>query len=118
MKKLDNNSFKFVDEIFIIFSMIVHEKSLNIPDGKEKGFNDYFFFYSLCLLLGENAVYEIITIGKWERRRFIDDIFQSPSRESFFPYFILCEASWNSLLILCDFYTTINLYVIRHYQLL
>ena len=97
----------FVDEIFINFSLIVHEKSLNIPDDKEEDFDDNINFYVLCLLLGGNAVYEILKIGSGERRRFINNIFQSPSRESSFPisYFVgLAECLTNVMpIVIGDF---------------
>jgi len=71
--------------------MIINEKSLNISDDKEKGFDDYINFYVVCLLLGENEVYEILKIGSGERRLFINNHSQSPSRESSFSDFKVCR---------------------------
>jgi len=42
----------FVDDIFINFSLIIHEKPLNIPDDLKYDFEDKLKFYILCLLLG------------------------------------------------------------------
>ncbi|KAG4102570.1 hypothetical protein H8356DRAFT_1324470 [Neocallimastix lanati (nom. inval.)] len=39
LKNLDNNFIQLVDEIFISFSRIVHEKSMCIPDDKEEDFS-------------------------------------------------------------------------------
>jgi hypothetical protein len=51
----------FVDEIFIdFFFLIVHKKSLNIPDDKKEDISMIIInFYVLCLLLVRNLVYEI-----------------------------------------------------------
>ena len=104
-------------KFFINFSLIAHEKSLNIPDDKEEDFDDNINFYVLCLLLGGNAVFEILKIGSGERRRFINNIFQSPSNESSFPisYFVgLAEFLTNVMpIVIGDFYTMIDLYSVR-----
>ena len=42
------------------FSLIVHEKSLNIPDDKEEDFDDNINFYIQCLLLIKNTEYKIL----------------------------------------------------------
>ncbi|KAG4100867.1 hypothetical protein H8356DRAFT_1385490 [Neocallimastix lanati (nom. inval.)] len=56
-------------------------------------------------------------IGSGERRRFINNIFQSPSNESSFPisYFVgLAEFLTNVMpIVIGDFYTMIDLYSVR-----
>jgi len=39
----------------------------------------------MYVLLGKNSVYEILKTGSGERKLFINNIFQLPSRESSFP---------------------------------
>jgi hypothetical protein len=52
MKKLSTIQ-SIVDENFINFSLIVHEKSLNIPDDKEEDFdNNINFLYFISFLTG------------------------------------------------------------------
>jgi len=63
---------------------------MNIPDDREENFDDNINFYVLYLLLRGNAVYEILKVGSEERRRFIDIIYQSPSRESSFQILYFC----------------------------
>lgn len=108
---------QFVDDIFINFSLIVHEKSLNISDNSEKDFEDNLNFYVLCLLLGGNAVFENLHISSGERRRYINNIFENASRESSFPYpFVvgLAEFLTNVMPIVnCDFFAMIDLHSIR-----
>jgi hypothetical protein len=65
---------------------------MNIPNERKENFEDRSNFYQLCFLLCESAVYEILKIvyeilkiGSVKRRHFINNIFQSPSRESSFP---------------------------------
>jgi len=48
-------------------------------------FDENINFYMLCLLLGGNAVYEILKDWFWERRSVTYNIFQSLWRESSFP---------------------------------
>ena len=57
---LEYNSFLFVDVIFFNFSVIVHEKLLNIPDSLENGFESNLNFCILCLLLGGYPIFEIL----------------------------------------------------------
>jgi len=108
---------QFVDDIFINFSLIVHEKSLNILDNSEKDFEDNLNFYVLCLLLGGNAVFENLHIRSGERRRYINNVFQYASRESSFPYPYavgLAEFLTNVMpIVIFDFYKMIDLYSIR-----
>jgi len=49
----------FVDDIFINFSFIFREKSLNIDD-LENDFKDNLNFYLWCLPFGGNAIFEIL----------------------------------------------------------
>ena len=108
---------RFVDDIFINFSLIVHEKSLNIPDNSENDFEDNLNFYVLCLLLGGNAIFEILHISSGERRRFINNIFQNVSRESSFPYsYVVGLAEFLTIvmpIVIRDFYSMIDLYSTR-----
>ena len=108
---------QFVDDIFINFSLIIYEKSLNITDDSENDFEDNLNFYVLCLLLGGNAIFEILRIRSGERRRLINKIFQSQSRESSFPYpYVvgLAEFLTNVMpIVSSDFYTLIDRYTIR-----
>jgi len=39
-QNLGNNSFNLLIEFFINFSLIIHEKSLTIPNDKEEDFNN------------------------------------------------------------------------------
>ena len=82
--------------------------------NKEEDFDDNINFYVLCLLLGGNAVFEILKIGSGERRRFINNIFHSPSNESSFliSYFVgLAEFLTNVMpIVIGDFYTMIDMY--------
>ena len=72
LKNLGKPFIQFVDEHFINFSLIVHEKSLNISDDKKKDFKDNInFFFKLYLLFGRNIVYQLLKISFWERRNFI-----------------------------------------------
>ena len=91
---------------------------MNIPDDKEEDFDDNINFYVLCLLLGGNAVFEILKIGSGERRRFINNIFQSPSSASLLSRFYILWGLQNTLLnvmpiVIGDFYTMIDLYSVR-----
>ncbi|OUM59502.1 hypothetical protein PIROE2DRAFT_14955 [Piromyces sp. E2] len=72
----------------IFFTFIVYEKSLNIPDNSENDFEDNLkiFLRILCLLLGGNAIFEILRNGARERRHLINKTFQSQTNESSFPY--------------------------------
>ena len=111
---------QFVDEIFINFSLIVHEKSLNIPDSKEEGFNDCINFYVLYLLLG----WKCTILNLKVRSRGKEGVLLTTSFNHL----------WNSLLsglhilssmrnfflllylfpiVISDFYNIINLYIIR-----
>jgi len=107
----------FVDDFFINFSLIVHEKSLNIPDDLENDFEDNLNFYVLCLLLGGNAIFETLRIRSGERRRIINNIFQNQSRESSLPYpYVvgLAEFLTNVMpIVIGDFYKLIDQYTIR-----
>jgi hypothetical protein len=87
---------------------------LNIPDDKEEDFDDNINFYVLCLHLGGTTVYEIVKIESGKRRRFINNIFQSPSRESSFPISYFVGLVSIMPIVISDFYTIINLYTIRH----
>ena len=74
--------------------------------------------FTCCVsFFGGNAVFEILKIGSGERRRFINNIFQSPSNESSFPisYFVgLAEFLTNVMpIVIGDFYTMIDLYSVR-----
>ena len=60
----------FVDDFFINFSLIIHEKTMNIPDDLENDFEDNLNFYVLCLLLGGNAIFETLRIRSGERTSF------------------------------------------------
>ena len=83
---------KFYINFSLIIQMIIHKKSLNILDNKEKDLGDNIkFFYVLYLLSWWK--YCIRNLNDWfkegecgeKRRPFINNIFQSPSRESSFP---------------------------------
>jgi len=70
---------KYLLLLLLLFFSIVYEKSLNIPNNTDEDFDDNINFYVLSLLLGGNGVHEILKIGSGERRRFINNIFQSSS---------------------------------------
>ena len=85
---------------------------MNISDDKKEDFDDNINFYVLYLL-GGNAVYEILLVSG-ERTSFINDISQSPSRESSLQilYFMGPEKFFTNVMI-SDFYIMTNLYTIR-----
>ena len=107
----------FVDDFFINFSLIVHEKSLNIPDDLENDFEDNLNFYVLYLILGGNAILETLRIRSGERRRIINNNFQNQSRESTLPYPYavgLAMFLTNVVpIVIGDFYKLIDQYTIR-----
>jgi len=87
---------------------------LDISDDKEEDFNDNINFYVLCLLLSGYTLYEFLKNDLGERRRFINNTFQSLSRA--ISYFVgLAEFLINVLMSIVNsgFYTMINLYTIR-----
>lgn len=88
MDNVGKNTFILLMKFFIKCFLIVHEKSMSIPDDKEDDFDDNIIFYMLCFLFDGNTIYKIIKIGSGERRRFINNIFQSPLRLSLLSKFI------------------------------
>ena len=106
-----------VDDFFINFSLISIQKSLNLSDDSEKDFEDNINFLVLCLLLGGNMVFDILSINSGERRRFINNVFQTPSNESSLPYpcFVgLAEFLTNVMpIVTSDFFRLIDQYTIR-----
>jgi len=107
----------FIDDFYINFSLIVHEKSLNIPDDLENDFEDNLNFYVLYLILGGNAILETLRIRSGERRRIINNNFQNQSRVSSppYPYVVrLAKFLTNVMpIVIGDFYKLIDQYTIR-----
>ena len=105
----------FVDDFFINFSLIIHEKSLNIPYYLENDFENNLNFYVLCLLL--DGIFETFHIRSRERRRMINNICQNQSKESSLPYLYvvgLAKFLINVMpIVIDDFYKLINQYTIR-----
>ena len=105
----------FVDDLFINFSLIKEQKSLNVSTESEKDFEDNINFYILCILLGGSAIFEILDLNMEERRRFINEIFIKPMEPSFlYPYFVgLAEFLTYAMPIVSrSYFSMINLYSI------
>ncbi len=47
----------FIDDLFINFSLIVEQKSLDVLTESEKDFEDNINFYVLCILLGGSTIF-------------------------------------------------------------
>ena len=62
LKNLCNNSLKLLMKFLLIFSLIVHEKSLDITDNKEKDFDDNINFCQCIPFLGK---YRILNLKDW-----------------------------------------------------
>jgi hypothetical protein len=90
----------FVDDFFINFSLIVHEKSLNIPDDLENDFEDNLNFYVLCLLLGGNAIFETLRIRSGREDALLITSFRI-NRESLLFRILMLWDLRSSLLMLC-----------------
>ncbi len=95
----------FIDDLFINFSLIVEQKSLDVLIESEKDFEDNINFYVLYILLGGSTIFEILDFNSEERRHLTEYIFHKLKSSFLYPYFVgLAEFLTNAMPIVSRFF--------------
>ena len=95
-------NYPFLDELFLQFSLIAVDKSLDVSFDSENDYEDNINYFVLSSLLGGTSVYEKLKLNTGEQRQLVDNIFKK-STESTVPYFVcLAEFLTNVIPIICQ----------------
>ena len=97
-----NKSLPFLDDLFLKFSMIIEQKSLNVSLDSEKDYDNNIYYYILSALLGRRSIYSKIKVNDGEQRQLVDNIFKQSSTSSTVPYFVgISEFLTNVIPLIC-----------------
>ena len=105
-KELENyrkKSLPSLDDLFLKFTMIIEQKSLDVSLDSEKDYdNNNIYYFILSALFGGRSIYEKIKVNDGEQRQLVDNIFKQSSTSSTVSYFVrIAEFLTNVIPLIC-----------------